>query len=122
MTTAPPVHLPLGISDFRKLRESGAVYVDKTDFITQVLATTKEVILVPRPRRFGKTLNLSTLRCFVEKSERDPSALFEGLAVWSSAAARAHFRGAGLRGARPPAESQGLCAGLPARRKARGGR
>lgn len=92
MTSSPPVRLPLGISDFRKLRESGALYVDKTDFITQVLAASRVAVLVPRPRRFGKTLNLSTLRCFVEKTHEDRSALFEGLAVWGSAEARAHFQ------------------------------
>ena len=88
----PPPRLPIGISDFRKLREPGVLYVDKTDFVTQVLASRREVVLVPRPRRFGKTVNLSTVRCFVEKSTEDRSALFEGLAVWSSAEARAHFQ------------------------------
>jgi hypothetical protein len=90
MTPGP--RLPIGISDFRKLRQLGLVYVDKTDFLTQVLASGNEVVLVPRPRRFGKTLNLSTLRCFVEKTKEDRAALFEGLAVWSSTEAREHFQ------------------------------
>jgi hypothetical protein len=72
MTSEPTtLRLPIGISDFRKLREAGTLYVDKTDFVTQILATRSEVVLVPRPRRFGKTVNLSTLRYFVEKSEED---------------------------------------------------
>lgn len=48
-------------------------------------------MLVPRPRRFGKTVNLSTVRYFVEKSKEDRTALFEGLAVRDSAEARAYF-------------------------------
>ena len=92
---SPPLRtprLPIGISDFRQLREPGILYVDKTDFVTQVLAASEAVVLVPRPRRFGKTVNLSTVRCFVEKSKEDTSALFEGLAVWGSAEARKHHR------------------------------
>src|SRR4051812_11382350 len=84
--------LPIGISDFRKLREPGVFYVDKTDFVTQVLASRNEVVLVPRPRRFGKTVNLSTVRYFVEKSKEDRAALFQGLAVWGSAESRSHFQ------------------------------
>ena len=86
---------PIGISDFRLLREAGAHYVDKTAFIEEILASPTQVLLFPRPRRFGKTLNLSTLRCFLEKDgEKDGEGrcgLFEGLAVWRSAEARAHF-------------------------------
>jgi len=48
----------IGLSDFRKLRESGAGDVDKTDWICQILQDQTEVLLFPRPRRFGKTLNL----------------------------------------------------------------
>jgi hypothetical protein len=84
--------LPIGISDFRELRDPGLIYVDKTDFVAQVLASGKKVVLIPRPRRFGKTVNLSTLRYFVEKSKEDRTALFAGLAVSTSAAARPHFQ------------------------------
>jgi len=92
MVSTPPPRLPIGISDFRQLREPGVLYIDKTDFVTQVLAASEAVVLVPRPRRFGKTVNLSTVRCFVERSKEDTSALFEGLAVWGSAEARKHHR------------------------------
>jgi hypothetical protein len=85
------VQLPIGISDFAKLRECGAYYIDKTQFIVDLLATPTEAVLLPRPRRFGKTLNLSALRYFLEKGAADRSALFEGLAVWRSEAARRHF-------------------------------
>lgn len=87
-----PFNPALGISDFRKLREEGAGYVDKTDFVSRVLSEPTEVTLFPRPRRFGKTLNLSALRYFIEKRPEDLSHLFQGLAVWNDPAARAHFQ------------------------------
>ena len=59
-------HAPLRISDFRVLREEGATYVDKTAFISEVLGSRTQALLIPRPRRFGKTLNLSALRYFLE--------------------------------------------------------
>jgi hypothetical protein len=73
------------------------LYIDKTDFVTQVLASRKAVVLVPRPRRFGKTVNLSTVRYFVEKSREDRAALFEGLAVWGSAETRAYLKASDVR-------------------------
>jgi hypothetical protein len=83
---------PIGISDFANLREEGAYYVDKTRLIVDVLEGGAQALLLPRPRRFGKTLNLSTLRTFVEKSAIDRSTLFEGLEVWGSQEARQHFQ------------------------------
>jgi hypothetical protein len=56
--------LSLGTSDFKKLRENGCYYVDKSLFIKEVIDRSAEVLLLPRPRRFGKTLNLSMLRYF----------------------------------------------------------
>lgn len=90
---APPVvRLPIGISDFRELREGGFYYVDKTGFIEDVLDESAKVLLIPRPRRFGKTLNLSMLQCFLDKREDDVAPLFAGLAIESSTRAKAHFR------------------------------
>ena len=57
-----------------------------------MLAESAQVLLAPRPRRFGKTLNLSMLRCFFEKSADDVRPLFDGLAVASSTSAWAHFQ------------------------------
>jgi hypothetical protein len=68
------------------------LYVDKTDFVTQVLDGDAKVLLFPRPRRFGKTVNLSTLRCYVEKSAEDMAPLFAGLSIAGSASARPHFQ------------------------------
>jgi hypothetical protein len=86
---------PIGISDFRKLRQQQRTYVDKTASVARVLTSAAEVLLFPRPRRFGKTLWLSTLQAFVERGEDpdagDRAALFEDLAIWRDPAARAHL-------------------------------
>ncbi|EDN67846.1 protein containing DUF1703 [Beggiatoa sp. PS] len=73
--------LPIGVSDFRKLRENNYYYVDKSLFIKEVINRSSEVLLLPRPRRFGKTLNLSMLRYFFEKREENLACLFKGLAI-----------------------------------------
>ena len=62
--------LPIGISDYKKLRTNDYYYVDKTHLIQEILEYLPEVLLLPRPRRFGKTLNLSMLRYFFEQSAR----------------------------------------------------
>jgi hypothetical protein len=87
-----PFKPALGVSDFRALREQGADYVDKTAFVSRLLSETAQVVLFPRPRRFGKTLNLSTLRYFLEKRPEDLTRLFQDLAVWTDLEARAHFQ------------------------------
>ena len=85
--------LPIGVSDFRKLRRAGLAYVDKTALVVEVMTTGAEVLLFARPRRFGKTLNLSTLRCFLERSDEDATAWFDGLDVWRAGdELRAHFQ------------------------------
>ena len=58
--------LPVGLDDFRKIRENQFYYVDKTKLIEQLLQNWGEVNLFTRPRRFGKTLNMSMLKCFFE--------------------------------------------------------
>ncbi len=74
--------IPIGIDDFRKLRESNFEYVDKTHLITEFIDHDNiKVILLPRPRRFGKSLNLSTLKWFFEKRNENVAHLFEGLHV-----------------------------------------
>lgn len=70
-----------GPDDFRQLRERGYFYVDKSGFIEEWLRSPHQVLLLPRPRRFGKTLNLSMLRCYLERGPTDHRALFEGLAI-----------------------------------------
>ena len=71
--------LPVGIDDFRKLRESSFYYVDKTRLIEQLLLNWSEVTLFTRPRRFGKTLNMSMLKSFFEIGT--DKSLFDGLYI-----------------------------------------
>jgi len=77
--------LPLGASDFAQLRRDGDYYVDKTGLAVELVRTSSRVVLLPRPRRFGKTLNLSMLRCWFERppesGARDIQGLFAGLDV-----------------------------------------
>jgi len=81
--------LPIGISDFKKLIDGGYSYVDKTLFIQEIIEKGTHVALIPRPRRFGKTLNLSMLRYFFEKGEKDTSYLFKDLHIWKNEKYRA---------------------------------
>ena len=76
---ANTLKLPIGIDDFRKLRESDFYYVDKTRLIEQLLYRWSEVTLFTRPRRFGKTLNMSMLRSFFEIGT--DKSLFDGLYI-----------------------------------------
>ena len=76
---ANTLKLPVGIDDFRKLRESEFYYVDKTRLIEQLLLNWSEVTLFTRPRRFGKTLNMSMLKSFFDIGTDE--ALFDGLYI-----------------------------------------
>ena len=71
--------LPIGIDGFEKIRTNDFYYADKTLFIKEVLQNWGEVNLFTRPRRFGKTLNMSMLKSFFEAGG-DP-ALFDGLKI-----------------------------------------
>ena len=74
--------LPIGISDFKRLIDEDCAYVDKTLLIQEVVEKGTSVALIPRMRRFGKTLNLSMLRYFFEKGEEDTSYLFKNFNIW----------------------------------------
>lgn len=76
---ASTMKLPVGIDDFRKLRESHFYYVDKTRLIEQLLLNWSKVTLFTRPRRFGKTLNMSMLKSFFDIGT--DKALFDGLYI-----------------------------------------
>lgn len=76
--------LPLGISDYKKIIEDEYSYIDKTLFIEELFTIGTEVVLIPRPRRFGKTINLSMLRYFFEKTEKNHAYLFENFAIWQT--------------------------------------
>ena len=71
--------LPVGIENFQEIRQADFYYVDKTRLIEQLIDQWGKVNLFTRPRRFGKTLNMSMLRCFFEIGADE--ALFEGLYI-----------------------------------------
>lgn len=73
--------LPIGIDDFEKLITRGYYFVDKTLLIKDLLDNKSDVNLFTRPRRFGKTLNMSMLQYFFEKSNTDNSYLFNDLNI-----------------------------------------
>ncbi|KIM03612.1 MAG: hypothetical protein KU29_11430 [Sulfurovum sp. FS06-10] len=81
--------IPIGMSDFKELIETDRYYVDKTDFITEIIDSSAKVILLPRPRRFGKTLNLSMLNYFFDKSENNKE-LFKRLNIAQNTKAMEH--------------------------------
>ncbi|HBY21322.1 MAG TPA: AAA family ATPase, partial [Clostridiales bacterium] len=72
--------LIIGSSDFKKVMENNGYYIDKTMLIKDVLEEGKEVVLLPRPRRFGKTLNMSMLYYFLNVEEK-AKELFKGLKI-----------------------------------------
>ena len=73
--------IPVGVSDFAKIRNYGYYYVDKTGLITDLLEKeTAEVTLITRPRRFGKTMGMSMLANFFD-IRKDSKAMFEGLEI-----------------------------------------
>jgi len=74
--------LKIGPSDYRGFIEEDGYFVDKTLLIKEVIDNVHQVILLPRPRRFGKTLNLSMLRYFFDASIKDTAALFEPYKIW----------------------------------------
>ena len=73
------VKLPVGIDNFKELRTEGFYYIDKTSLITELLHNWSKVNLFTRPRRFGKSLNMSMLKCFFEYG--CDGRLFEGLDI-----------------------------------------
>ncbi len=76
--------LDLGNSDFKSIIENNNYFVDKSLLIKEVIRAQKQVILLPRPRRFGKTLNLSMLKYFFEINQPDNESLFTELNIWQT--------------------------------------
>ncbi len=75
------LNIPVGVSDFEKIRENGFYYVDKSGLLEELLTKkTAEVTLITRPRRFGKTLGMSMLESFFD-IRKDSRKLFEGLEI-----------------------------------------
>ena len=73
----------IGKQDYESLIKSGCFYVDKTYFIKEWWESQDDVTLITRPRRFGKTLNMSMLECFFSNKYAGRGDLFEGLSIWN---------------------------------------
>lgn len=73
--------IPIGFEDFKEMIDKNCYYVDKTPLIKDILDISGKVKLFTRPRRFGKTLNMSMLRYFFERSKEDHGYLFDGLQI-----------------------------------------
>ena len=71
----------IGESDFKGLRIRDNYYIDKTMYIKDIIDNQSRVILVTRPRRFGKTLNMSTLKYYFDCTKKDSKELFNGLKI-----------------------------------------
>ena len=73
--------IALGNSDFKTLIDDNRYFVDKSLLIKEILEDSAQIVLIPRPRRFGKTLNLSMIRYFVEKCDENRRYLFNNLLI-----------------------------------------
>lgn len=80
--------ISIGKQNFASMREKNCFYIDKTHFIKEWWEAQDDVTLIARPRRFGKTFNLSTLECFFSNRYANRRDLFEGLKIWDDEAYR----------------------------------
>jgi len=76
--------LDIGNSNFKSLIENNSYYIDKSMFIYDFIESPKQIVLLPRPRRFGKTLNLSMLRHYFDIMQPENEKLFTGLKIWQT--------------------------------------
>ena len=77
--------IPIGIDDFKKIRENDYYYIDKTNFIEEIGKNVGKTLLFTRPRRFGKTLNMSMLKYFFDiKNKEENKKLFQNLYIENS--------------------------------------
>ena len=87
------VRMPIGVDDFKELREN-YYFIDKTDFIRQLIDDHSKVTLITRPRRFGKTLTMSMLEYFFSIDKKEESKdLFHGLAIEAAGSSYMKHRG-----------------------------
>ena len=75
--------ISIGNQSFESIRKDDCFYIDKTSFIKEWWENKDNVTLITRPRRFGKTLNMSMLECFFSNKYKDRGDLFEGLEIWN---------------------------------------
>ncbi len=73
--------IPIGHENFKKIIDADCLYIDKTLMLKEIIDSTSKVLLYTRPRRFGKTLNMSMIQYYFEKTEQDNSYLFDNLKI-----------------------------------------
>ena len=79
------IPIPIGIDDFKKIWENNYYYIDKTNFIEEIGKNVGKTLLFTRPRRFGKTLNMSMLKYFFDiKNKEENKKLFQNLYIEKS--------------------------------------
>ncbi len=71
----------IGVSDFKMLRVRKNYFIDKSLFIKNIIDNQSSIVLITRPRRFGKTLNMSMLRYYFDCTQKDSKELFKGLKI-----------------------------------------
>lgn len=91
----------LGYQDFEEVRTKRIFYIDKTNFIGEWWDYADKVTLITRPRRFGKTLNMSMTECSFSNKYADRSDLFEGLSIWEQKSCDGEYRYRKLQGTFP---------------------
>lgn len=97
----PTGKMPVGVSDFMELVQEDYCFVDKTLFIQELLDSGDKISLITRPRRFGKTLNLSMLCAFLREPAQQQNDLFAGLAISKQPAQQQSTQYQQERGKRP---------------------
>jgi hypothetical protein len=73
----------VGVDDFKEFIDNDLYFIDKTIFIKEIIDDGSKVVLITRPRRFGKTLNMSLLKYYFEKTNNDKSYLFKNFDIWN---------------------------------------
>ena len=91
----------LGYQNFEEVRTEHIFYIDKTHFIREWWEYADKVTLITRPRRFGKTLNMSMVECFFSNQYAGRSDLFEGLSIWEEKSSAGDYKYRKLQGAFP---------------------
>ncbi len=91
----------LGYQNFEEVRTGHIFYIDKTHFIREWWEYADKVTLITRPRRFGKTLNMSMVECFFSNQYAGRSDLFEGLSIWEEKSSAGDYKYRELQGAFP---------------------
>ena len=99
MGSKPNVNI--GVQRFDRIREQKSFYIDKTELIKEWWETGSDVTLITRPRRFGKTLNMSMIECFFSNAYAGRSDLFDGLSIWETRDSEGEYKYRHLQGTFP---------------------